>query len=39
MSMPPRVTVNSEMSVDEVQEWRARLKLPAIGGKPWWKIW
>ena len=39
MSMPPRVTVNSEMSVDEVQEWRARLKLPAISGKPWWKIW
>jgi len=39
MSLPPRVTVTSALSVEEVREWRTRLNLPELTKKAWWKFW
>ncbi len=35
---PPGVTVDAELTAEQVQDWWSKLKLP-IPAKPWWKIW
>ena len=39
MASPPSVTVTEELTTSQIDEWWARLGLPTIPQKPWWKLW
>jgi len=36
---PASVTVIEELGADQIEAWWAKLKLPRLKEKPWWKLW
>lgn len=35
----PSLVLTRQLSAEEISQWRARLQLPQIANKPFWKVW